>query len=368
VDEDARLSISRRVILGSVAIGAAGYATGAGAEIATGSVTPPATSVEGVIHAPARDIPAPQSISTAAQAYLNQLARRPSMTGVGDGKDVAALKLRVAAFNNAVGGFYAGAAGKSNTSVQTRVMGGVTVYVATRNEATAQERRKVHLYIHGGAFVFGGGEPAMYQAQLEARRYGGTVVSVDYRMPPDHPYPAALDDCLAVYRALLKNHRPSAILVSGESAGGNLSAALILKAHDEGLPKPGAAFLFTPATDMAVLGDSHQVNLHADVVLKVGGETLDKIYAPDADLTSPYLSPLRGNLATAFPPTYLRSGTRDLLLSDSARMHAALRKAGIEADLYVGEGMPHSGFPDSTPEQADAIADTVRWLGNHWHA
>lgn len=368
MDENAELPVSRRTVLGAAVVGAAGYATGASAEMTAGSPIPPAASVDGVIHVPARDIPAPQSISSAAQAYLNQLARMPTMTGVGDGKDVAALKKQVAAFDNAVGGYYAGMANKSNTKVQTQVMGGVTVYVATRSEASAAELRKVHLYIHGGAFVFGGGRSAMYQAQLEARRYGGTVVSVDYRMPPDHPYPAALDDCLAVYRALLKDHHPSAILVSGESAGGNLSAALMLKAHDEGLPKPGAVFLFTPATDMAVPGDSHQVNLYADVVLKPGGGTPANIYANGADLTNPYLSPLRGNLAEAFPPTYVRSGTRDLLLSDSARMHAALRKAGIETDLYVGEGMPHSGFPDSTPEQAEAIADTVRWLEKHWHA
>lgn len=320
-------------------------------------------SVDGVLHVPARDIPMPESISAAARAYLTQLARMPWMNDV---PDLASVRKRIIAFDTAVGGYYAGIAAASNTQVETQEIGGVTVYVAVRNEATPEERRKVHLYIHGGAFMYGGGRSAMYQGQLEARRYGGTTVSVDYRMAPDHPYPAAIDDCLAVYRMLLKNHAPSAIFVSGESAGGNLAAALMNKAQDAGLPRPAALFLFTPITEMLLLGDSRQVNLHADVVLKGGVEI--GLYTNGADVSSPYLSPLRGDLACSFPPTYLRTGTRDLFLSDTVRMHAALRKAGVEADLYVGEAMPHSGFPDTTPEQIDAIADTVRWLQRHWHA
>lgn len=321
------------------------------------------TSRDGLISVPAREIPAPESVSVAARAYLIQRASAPAM-GLGDMNDPAVLKNQVATFDEMVGGFYASMAAQSNTNVETLTMGGVTVYVATRNEATPEERRKIHLYIHGGAFVFGGGNPAMYQSQLEARRFGGTTVSVDYRMPPDHPYPAAVDDCLSVYRALLEEHGASNIFVSGESAGGNLSAALMHKAHDAGLPAPAALFLFTPVTDMAVAGDSIQVNLYSDVVLKDGVDF--RLYTHGADLTSPYLSPLRGDLGNAFPPTYLRSGTRDLLLSDTVRMHVALRKAGIEADLYIGEAMPHSGFPDNTVEQMDALADLVHWLERHW--
>lgn len=89
-------------------------------------------------------------------------------------------------------------------------------------------------------------------------------------------------------------------------------------------------------------------------------------YTNGADTTSPYLSPLRGDLAHGFPATYLRTGTRDLLLSDTVRMHAALRKAGVQAELYVREGMPHSGFSAEAPEQIDAVADTARWLDQHW--
>jgi acetyl esterase/lipase len=360
--------LSRRAVLGATAIGATGYALSSIADSAPNPPAAPVSSTEGVIHFPARDIPMPESISAGARAYLTQLARMPSLPGgTSDQGDVDALRKRIAAFDSALGGYYASLAAASNTSVKTETMNGVTVFVATRNEATSEERRKVHLYIHGGGFIEGGGNVAMYSTQLEARRYGGTTVGVDYRMAPDHPFPAALDDCLAVYQALLYHHAAWSIFVSGESAGGNLSAALMHKARDAHLPPPGALFLFTPVTDMAVLGDSRQVNLHADVVLKGGAGGSDTFYVNGADLTSPYLSPLRGELAHVFPPTYLRTGTRDLLLSDTVRMHAALRKAGVEADLYVGEAMPHSGFPDNTPEQADAIADTVRWLERHWH-
>jgi epsilon-lactone hydrolase len=369
VSEKRSAQPSRRALLGAVATSVAAIGT-TGSAAGEGAPDVVSVAADGTMHIPARDIPMPTSISSGARSYLTHLAKMPAMPGGGGGDpdDLAALRKRVAAFDDTIGGYYGMLAARSNTSVETQTIGGVTVYVSARNEATAEERRKVHLYIHGGGFMKGGGKPAMYSAQLEARRYGGTTVSVDYRMPPDHPYPAAIDDCLAVYRELLKAHAASTIFVSGESAGGNLSAALMHKARDAGLPKPGAVFLFTPATDMSVFGDSSKVNAYADVVLKDGSGDNVSLYVHGADVTSPYLSPLYGDLANAFPPTYLRSGTRDLLLSDTVRMHAALRKAGVDACLYVGEAMPHSGFPDDTPEQAEAIADTVRWLDRTWHA
>jgi acetyl esterase/lipase len=121
----------------------------------------------------------------------------------------------------------------------------------------------------------------------------------------------------------------------------------------------GVGVLFPPPC-----ADFAKLNRRA--LLKDGVDDDLSLYVDDADVTSPYLSPLYGDFANAFPPTYLRSGTRDLLLSDTVRMHAALRKARVDAYLYVGEAMPHSGFPDDTPEQTGAIADTVRWLGGTW--
>lgn len=162
------------------------------------------------MHVPARDIFPPASISTQARAYLTNLTARVGVPGADlIGSDEATLRRRIAAFDNAVGEFYAMVAAASNTHVDTQTMGGITVYVAARNEATAFERQKIHLYIHGGAFLYGGGRMAMYGAQMQARTYGGLVISVDYRMPPDYPFPAAPNDCLAVYREILQRHGSS---------------------------------------------------------------------------------------------------------------------------------------------------------------
>ncbi len=158
-------------------------------------------------------------------------------------------------------------------------------------------------------------------------------------------------------------------LRTGESAGGNLAAALLLRARDEGLPAPCALFLNTPALDLTHAGDSVQTNRGLDVVLGDAARAEVELYCAGADPRDPYLSPLNGDPAGAFPPTYLRTGTRDLLLSDTVRMHALLRRHGIAADLYVGEAMPHGGFAIlgvDTPEDAQAREDLDRWLDVHW--
>jgi acetyl esterase/lipase len=184
-------------------------------------------------------------------------------------------------------------------------------------------------------------------------------------MPPDHPYPAALDDCLTVYRALLEDHRPQDIVVEGASAGGNLAAALILRARDEGLPLPAAAVLLTPEVDLTESGDSFQTNLGVDTVLTQSLAVMSALYAAGHDLEHPYLSPLFGDFTKGFPPTFLQTGTRDLFLSNTVRMHRALRAAGIEAELHVFEAMPHGGF-SGAPEDAEASAEARRFIDAHW--
>lgn len=152
------------------------------------------------------------------------------------------------------------------------------------------------------------------------------VWSVDYRMPPDHPYPAALDDALAVYRALLEERSPSEIIVSGMSAGGNIAPALLLRVREEGLPMPAGLILMTPEVDLTESGDSFQTNLGVDPMLR-SIMHMSLLYADGADLHDPHLSPLFGDL-TGFPPTILSTGTRDLFLSNTVRFHRALRSAG----------------------------------------
>ena len=144
----------------------------------------------------------------------------------------------------------------------------------------------------------------------------------------------------------------------GASAGGNLAAALMFRIRDEGLPQPGALVLLSPATDLTQSGDTFHTNLGLDTALRGATDDLIWLYARDHDLTDPYLSPLFGDFSAPFPPTFLQSGTRDLLLSSTVRMHRAMRAAGVDAELHVFEAMPHGGFWGA-PEDEE-LADELR--------
>ncbi len=152
--------------------------------------------------------------------------------------------------------YAASQAGQTADHVETFTVEDATVYRAT----PAYGAEFAYIDLHGGALVFGGGENARLAAGKHADLHNLTCYGVDYRMPPDHPYPAALDDCLATYRHVLKHHTPDKIVIGGRSAGGNLAAAMVLRARDEGLPLPAALVLLSPEVDLTESGDSFQVN------------------------------------------------------------------------------------------------------------
>jgi acetyl esterase/lipase len=241
---------------------------------------------------------------------------------------------------------------------------GVTVYVVTPSDLDRADTR-VYLDLHGGAFIVGGGEVCRATGIMTARKTGMRVWSVDYRMPPDHPYPAAVDDCLAAYRALVDEHRPNDLVVGGVSAGGNLAAAVVLRARDEGLAMPGAAILLTPALDLTQSGDTFRTNLGVDTVITRSDPSALLLYAGGHDLRDPYVSPVYGDLARGFPPTLLASGTRDVLLSDTVRMHRALRAVDVPAELHVLEAAPHGFFRGATPEDRELDREVRRFIGEH---
>jgi acetyl esterase/lipase len=192
------------------------------------------------------------------------------------------------------------------------------------------------------------------------------VWAVDYRMPPDHPFPAGLDDCLAAYRALLAERSPARVIVGGASAGGNLAAAMLLRARDEGLPLPAAAVLMTPVADLTESGDSHQVNLGLDPLIPGRARGSFELYSGGQDLSHPYLSPLNGDFSRGFPPAILTTGTRDMLLSDTVLLHRALRRAGIPAELHVTEAAGHGGFMGMAPEDQDILREVRQFADLHW--
>jgi acetyl esterase/lipase len=134
--------------------------------------------------------------------------------------------------------------------------------------------------------------------------------------------------------------------------------------RDLGIPLPAAIGLFTPEVDLTESGDTFHTNADIDVVLKRGLPVMNALYANGADLAHPYLSPLFGDFTKGFPPTFIQTGTRDVFLSNSVRIHRALRNADVWAELHVGEAMPHGGF-GSAPEDGEIRREFLRFLAQH---
>ena len=227
----------------------------------------------------------------------------------------------------------------------------------------------IFLYVHGGAYVFGGGPAAVSEAVVISATSGIPSVAIDYRMPPDHPFPAAVDDMEAVYRELLETHRPSSIAIGGTSAGGGLTLAAVHRFKAVGLPVPGALYLGTPWADLTDASDSLHTNEGIDRILVTYDGMLAsaaKLYAGEAELTHALISPVYGDF-TGFPPTYLVTGTRDMLLSDTARVHRKLRVAGVVADLNVYEGLSHAeyAFLVGSPEYQQTYGELAQFLATH---
>jgi epsilon-lactone hydrolase len=297
-----------------------------------------------------RVIPIPRSVSPEARAALAR--GRGAAVPLPALHDKPAWKSHIIQFNAATAAELRDPIMALPVRATLDKVGGVPVYVAEPERMPAENRDKVFLYFHGGGLVLLGGECVGLFARLEAANSRSKVYAVDYRNPPDHPYPAALEDCLAVYRALLETHGSGRIVVMGVSGGGNLAAAMPLMARDLGLPLPAAIGLFTPEIDLTESGDTFQTNRDIDTVLPRGLPELNALYADGHDLAHPYLSPLFGDFAKGFPPTFIQSGTRDLFLSNSVRMHRVLCRAGVETELHVGEAMPHGGFGNA-PEDLE---------------
>ena len=221
-----------------------------------------------VLRVPAREIPVPSALSPEAKAVLAR-----GLPGAGDGvgewpapSDRAAWKAMISARDAAVASMFGGASPTTAADITDIDLDDVTVYEGVAHNASADDGR-VLLSIHGGALIMGGGAPCRSSAGMSAAHSGVRTWAVDYRMPPDHPYPTPLDDCVTAYKALLEDTRPTRSSSSGGSAGGNLAAALVLRVRDEGLPLPAAVVLLTPELDLTESGDTFQTNLGIDTIL-----------------------------------------------------------------------------------------------------
>ena len=170
---------------------------------------------------------------------------------------------------------------------------------------------------------------------------------------------------MAAYRALLAERSPEDIIIGGASAGGNPAPATVLRARDEGLPLPAGLVLLTPEADLTESGDSFSTLLGVDTALTSSLMPANLLYAGGHDLAHPYLSPLFGDFTQGFPPTFLVSGTRDLFLSNTVRLHRALRSAGVPADLHVYDAATHVGFAFG-PEAEDRTRELRDFTSRHW--
>jgi acetyl esterase/lipase len=311
----------------------------------------------------AREIPVPTSVSKEAQAVLSMGRLGPPRRELPALDDTEGWKAYVAETDGFVRSMVGDATAAFSGSLEERDIGPCPLYVVTP-ERVEEDDRRVFLDIHGGAWVLGGGELCQRTTIASAEAIGIRAWSVDYRMPPDHPFPTPLDDCLTAYRLLLEERHPSEIVVGGASAGGNLAAALILRARDEGLSLPAGVILNTGAFDLTAASDSWQTNDGLDNVLSGPVEPCTELYAGTHDRREPLISPLFGDLS-GFPPVILLTGTRDRLLSDNVRMHRALRSAGVEAELHVWEAAGHGGFLGRAPEDAERFAEIRRFVGAH---
>ncbi len=204
------------------------------------------------------------------------------------------------------------------------------------------ESRRVVLYFHGGVYVLGDAFIAADLAAQVGRRVGARVISVDYRLAPEHPYPAAVDDALIAYDALLKSGTDAAeIIFAGESAGGGLALATLVNARNNGLPLPAAAFLMSPYADLTLSGETMQTKHAADPLLsRENLEPRVRDYVAGADAGSELISSIFADFA-GLPPLVIQVGSNEVLLDDAVRVARQAAVANVEVSLEITPGVPH---------------------------
>ncbi len=227
----------------------------------------------------------------------------------------------------------------------------------------------VVLYFHGGGYV--AGCPASHRdlAWRLSRSAGARILMVDYRLTPEHPYPAPLDDALGVYRAVLDSGQPATRMAfAGDSAGGNLVLATLLGARDAGLALPAAAICLSPWADLTHSGISIQSNASADALLPAQLlELAGAAYVGEHDPRSPLISPVFADFH-GLPPLQIHVGADEILLDDSARVAERAEAAGVTVDYRVWPGVPHA-FPVMArllPEARAAIEQMGRFTRSQW--
>jgi len=227
----------------------------------------------------------------------------------------------------------------ADVTVTAAALGGVPAAEITLD---GTEPRHVVLYFHGGVYVLGAAAQAAGLAAQVAGRTGARVISVDYRLAPEHPYPAAVDDALAAYQALLAGGTaPEDIVFAGESAGGGLAVATLVNARDHGLPLPAAAYLMSPYADLTLAGTTMDTKAEADPLLsRENLQARIPDYTAGHDPALPLISPVFAGLS-GLPPLIIQAGTHEVLLDDAIRLARQAAVAEVQVTLDITPGVPH---------------------------
>ena len=225
--------------------------------------------------------------------------------------------------------------------------------------------RHVVLYFHGGVYVIGDAFLAADLASQVGRRTDAKVISVDYRLAPEHPYPAAVDDALAAYEALLQaGIAPSDIALAGESAGGGLAVATMVNARDHGLPMPAGAYVMSPYVDLTLAGTTMESKRDVDPLFtrELLQARVDD-YTAGADAALGLISPIFANLS-GLPPLIIQAGSHELLLDDAIRLAQQAATADVEVTLEITPAVPHvfQAYSAILDEAAAALDRAGRFL------
>jgi monoterpene epsilon-lactone hydrolase len=253
----------------------------------------------------------------------------------------------------------------ADVTVTAAALGGVPTAEIT---VDGIEPRHVVLYFHGGVYVMSDAFLAAGLASQVGRRTQAKVISVDYRLAPEHPYPAAVDDALAAYEALLDSGiAPSDIAFAGESAGGGLAIATLVNARDHGLPLPAAAYVMSPYVDLTLAGTTMETRADADPLLS---QALLQARVPDYtaghDAALPLISPVFADLS-GLPPLIIQAGSHEVLLDDAVRLAQQAATADVQVTLDITPRVPHvfQAYSPILDEAAAALDRAGQLLSAH---
>jgi acetyl esterase/lipase len=281
------------------------------------------------------------------------------------------LKREAFDFNTSIGGFREQC---ERGAARAKVPDGVEVRPESINGIYAErlvpdgaEGKKVILYVHGGGYVSGSCSDHRAIVAKFAKTCGVLTLLYEYRLAPEHPFPAGLNDSVAVYKWLLENgFEPKNIVVAGESAGGGLALALLLALKEKDIPMPAAAVAISPWTDLTCSSDSYHTKNKVSLAPLNSWTVFSKYYAGENRADLPLISPLFGDLQ-GLPPIFINSGQDDELFEDGEKFYLKAKDAGVDVTFRAGEGMVHC-YPLLAPffkEATEAMQEICAFVNKH---